>query len=226
MSAVLLAPPLSASAGAEFVYWWNAPGEWVEPPNERREGWSGMLRVRHGGRLVYVKRQRNHLCRSLLHPLGWPTASREHHNLQRLKSLGITVPAPLYHGRSRGPAGIEAVLVTEALSGFTPLATQHGLSTARRAILAQRMGQVLARMHRERLQHGCLYDKHVIVRWCAQGPEIALIDLEKMRRRATGRAAARHDLDQLRRHQSLWSDLEWRLLERSHEESLRQRGDD
>lgn len=220
MNAVLLAPPGLATADDPFRYWWNVPGEWVEPPNQRRHGWSGMLRVHHRGRVVFVKRQRNHLCRSLLHPLGWPTASREYHNLHRLNALGITTPLPLYHGHLRGPTGTEAVLVTEELHGFAPLDAQQGLSAARRAVLAHALGRTLGRLHRARLQHGCLYDKHVMVRWHAQRPEVALLDLEKMRRRATRTAAARRDLDQLRRHQSLWSDLEWRLLERSHAEGL------
>lgn len=220
MSTILLAPPLPASAAEQFGYWWNVPGDWVEAPNERRSGWSGVLRVRHRGRIVFVKRQRNHLCRSLFHPLGRPTVSREYANLHRLNALGITVPVPLYHGLFRGPAGVEAVLVTDELRGFAPLAAQRELSVGRRAVLASSIGRVLGRLHRSRLQHGCLYDKHVMVRWQAQRPEIALIDLEKMRRRATRIAAARHDLDQLWRHQTLWSELEWRLLEQSHAEAL------
>jgi len=213
------------SAIDEHAYWWNVAGDWVEPPNQRRDGWSGVLRVRHRGELVYVKRQRNHLCRTLRHPFGWPTASREWFNLKRLRQLALRGPAPLFHGSvARGDA-IESVLVTEALHGFAPLNAPRELDARERTALAGEVGRVLGTMHRARLQHSCLYDKHIMVRWHRGTPEIALLDLEKMRPRLTRQAAARHDLDQLSRHQSLWSGDEWQLLLLSHAEALNRRTD-
>jgi hypothetical protein len=204
----------------DFAYWWQVPGEWVETPNERRSGWSGMLRVHHRGELVYVKRQCDHLCRTLRHPLGWPTASREWFYLRHLQRLGVCVPTPLFHAARDTAGGVEALLVTAELGGFTPLDAQRDLCAARRRRLATHVGEVLATLHRARLQHGCLYDKHIMVRWHGDEPEVALLDLEKMRRRLTRGAASRHDLDQLRRHQQVWSSEEWRLLERTHAEAL------
>ncbi len=204
----------------DFAYWWRLAGEWVEPPNERRNGWSGMLRTRHEGRTVYVKRQRNHLCRSLRHPFGWPTASREWYFLYTLRALGVRVPAPLFHATRQGDGAVESLLVTEELTGFAPLSAQHELSADRRRRLAVQVGAALAPMHRARLQHSCLYDKHIMVRWSDDGAEIALLDLEKMRRRLSRRAAARHDLDQLCRHQRLWPQDEWHLLVASHAAGL------
>lgn len=205
----------------DFGYWWNVAGEWVEPPNERRNGWSGMLRVREGDRLYYVKRQRNHLCRTVTHPLGWPTASREWHYLDRLRRIGVGAPQPVFHGVRAGPEGKEAVLVTEDLAGFTALSEQTSLEPGQRMTLARALGQSLGVLHRARLQHSSLYDKHIMVRWDAGRPEIALIDLEKMRRRLTCGAAARHDLEQLRRRQTILGDEAWAVLEAAHEQSLR-----
>ena len=220
MNAATTALALAEDAPDAFEYWWSVKGEWVEPPNARRDGWSGMLRVRHHGRLVYVKRQCNHLCRTLRHPLGWPTASRERFYLDRLCELGLRSPSPLFHGAIRGGNGVKSLLVTEELAGFLPLSAQTGLPWAQRARLARAVGRVLATLHRARLQHGCLYDKHIMVRWRDDTPEIALIDLEKMRSRLTGRAAARHDLAQLGRHQKIWSAEDWCLLELSHAAAL------
>ena len=73
----------------------------------------------------------------------------------------------------------------------------------------------LARMHRGRWQHSCLYIKHVFVRVVGEGsaarPEVALLDLEKCRRRLTAIAAARHDMLQLRRHSS-FKPADWKKL--------------
>ena len=66
-------------------------------------------------------------------------------------------------------------------------------------------------MHQGRWQHGCLYAKHVFVKVASDGVEVALLDLEKSRRRLSRQRAARHDLRQLRRH-SPWSDGDWQLL--------------
>ena len=61
-----------------FDRWWNTAGDWVEAPNVRRGGESGVQRLQlPDGTLAYVKRQVGHLYRSLRHPLGRPTALRE-----------------------------------------------------------------------------------------------------------------------------------------------------
>lgn len=217
-----LARPLGAATapgpgvGDDFDLWWSLPGDWVEAPNERRNGWSGVVRTQFGGRRCYIKRQCNHLCRTPAHPFGWPTASREWHYLHRLHALGIVVPLPLYHASRPTAAGVEAVLATAELTGFTPLSAQTGLTAPRRQALATAVGHMLGVLHRARLQHGCLYDKHVMVCWRDDQAQVALLDLEKMRPRLRRSSAARRDLAQLRRHQSLWSDTEWNTLLHAH----------
>ena len=200
----------------DFEGWWDVPGEWVEEPNQRRNGWSGMMRMRFGDTLYYVKKQCNHLCRTLTHPFGWPTASRERLNMSRLQALGICVPKPVFHGEHKSAQGFEAILVTEELAGFRSLDTQTDLSPTARQKLAVEVGKTLGRMHQKRWQHSCLYDKHVMVRWQGEIPEVAIIDLEKLRRPLLVWTAAAHDLDQLKRHQQVWSDSDWQLLLTAH----------
>ena len=203
----------------DFEGWWNAPGEWVEAPNQRRSGWSGMMRARIDDQVFYVKKQCNHLCRTFSHPFGWPTASRERLNISRLQALGLCVPRPVFHGERRTENGFEAILVTEELTGFQALDTQTGLSPAARQALAAEVGRVLGIMHRADWQHSCLYDKHLMIRWQGERPEVALIDLEKLRRPILRWKAAAHDLAQLKRHQCIWSEEEWRGLEAAHRHS-------
>jgi hypothetical protein len=200
----------------DFQGWWIAPGEWVEEPNQRRSGWSGMLRVRVGEQVFYVKKQCNHLCRTLSHPFGWPTASRERLNIGRLQALGLSVPEPVFHGERRTENGFEAILVTRELTGFVALDMQTGLTPVARRVLAAEVGRVLGIMHRAHWQHSCLYDKHLFVRWQGERPEVALIDLEKLRRPILHWKAAEHDLDQLKRHQQIWSEGEWKILLAAH----------
>lgn len=217
----------AATASADqngFDHWWTLPGDWVEEPNERRNGWSGVIRAMTEHGLVYVKRQRNHLYRSLRHPLGWPTASREWYFLLKLRTLGIAAPAPVFHAVRHTPDGIEAVLATAALENYQPLNELEALPADQRAIIAETLGEMLGRLHRERLQHSCLYDKHVMVRLHRDAPpEVALLDLEKMRRRLTPTLAARHDLAQLRRRQRLFGDDDWARLLACHGRSFTKR---
>ncbi len=211
----------------DFEGWWDAPGSWVEEPNQRRNGWSGMMRYTIGSQMYYIKKQCNHLCRSLGHPMGWPTASREYENILRLQALGLHAPEPVFHANRRTSSGFEAVLVTKELAGFAALDSQTDLEESAREVLAREIGRVLGIMHRARLQHSCLYDKHIMVRWADARPEIALIDLEKLRRPLIFWRAAKHDLDQLKRHQFIWSENQWKLLLESHASSLNgQRSDD
>ncbi len=52
-----------------FDYFWNQRGEWVEEPNVRRGGESGVQRLMGSdGQLLYVKRQTGHIHRGLVAP--------------------------------------------------------------------------------------------------------------------------------------------------------------
>lgn len=210
----------TAQHAAPLPHWWSLTGDWVEPPNIRRQGWSGVIRAQSGGTTYYIKRQHMHLCRSLTHPFGWPTACREGHFLRIVHKLGLQVPEVLFLGHHGAGGEHEAILVTRALDGYLPLSTQTQLRDEQAVALALAVGQVLGTLHRARLQHGCLYDKHIMVRWRDKQPDIALLDLEKMRRRLTRTAAARRDLAQLHRHQHVFDDHAWCALTHAHRHAL------
>jgi len=203
-----------------FEYFWNQQGEWVEAPNVRRGGESGVQRINAGnGNLLYAKRQTGHIYRSLFHPFGRPTVLREQDALLALTRLDVGVPQVVFCGAQRDQVHKwRALLVTHALDGFVELEQwyaagereRHGEALHERIL--QALAENLARMHKGRWQHGCLYIKHVFVRVSGEGEsakaEVALLDLEKCRQRLTARSAASHDLKQLRRHSS-FSDSDW-----------------
>ena len=71
-----------------FDYFWSQRGEWVEEPNVRRGGESGVQRIHaSGGQLLYAKRQVGHFYRSLRYPFGRPTVLRERDALLALPGL-------------------------------------------------------------------------------------------------------------------------------------------
>jgi Lipopolysaccharide kinase (Kdo/WaaP) family len=206
-----------------FAYYWSQHGEWVEEPNRRRGGESGVQRIKSvTGQLFYFKRQTGHIYRSWLHPFGRPTVLRERDALDGLTQLNVTVPTLIYCGAEQGAdKAWHALLVTAALDGFDEIENWYAAGGRERYgetlhdQLLEELGSTLARMHQGRWQHSCLYIKHVFVRVTGEGAgakvEVALLDLEKCRRRWSAQAAARHDMKQLRRHSS-FSNADWDKL--------------
>ena len=70
-----------------FDSWWQTQGEWVEEPNERRGGYSGVQRLTQLGQSLYAKKQTGHTYRSLLHPWGRPTVLRERDRVEIYRPL-------------------------------------------------------------------------------------------------------------------------------------------
>ena len=206
-----------------FDYFWNQRGEWVEEPNVRRGGESGVQRVVGcDGQLLYVKRQTGHIHRTWLHPFGRPTVLRERDALIGVRELGVRVPEIIFCGAQRDPVHKwRALLVTKSLDGFEEIEQwyagggreRYGEAVHDRVL--KDLAENLARMHKGRWQHSCIYIKHVFVRVTGEGDaakvEVALIDLEKCRQRLSAQRAAIHDMKQLRRHSSFnatdWSKL-------------------
>lgn len=202
-----------------FDRWLAEPGEWVEQPNQRRGGMSGVQRLRGvDGRLLYRKQQVDHCYRDWRHPFGEPTVLREQRALRAFAALGVRVPQLVYCATRQRDGQQQAVLVTAALEGFDSLEScyargdQLRWSEPQRSRIFRQLGSLLARLHQARWQHGCLYPKHIFLRIDGEAVELALLDLEKSRRRLTRQRAARHDLRQLRRHSS-WGRLEWDSLD-------------
>ncbi|MDX2354463.1 lipopolysaccharide kinase InaA family protein [Stutzerimonas xanthomarina] len=228
MSRPLVLPAREASTST-FQRWWNTQGEWVEEPNQRRAGESGVQRIRLRDPqqpLLYCKRQIGHLYRSWLHPFGRPTVLRELQALQAIGRLGVRVPEVVYCGTRQQAGQWQALLVTAELEGFISLEDwyQQGLGERFGTAVQERMlaavGISLGCIHQAHWQHGCCYPKHIFLKvhgeGDAAGVDVALLDLEKSRRRLRRTAAARHDLCQLRRHRQAMPEKDWQRLLAAH----------
>lgn len=214
------------SGDAAIDAWLAVPGEWVEEPNERRGGQSGVKRIlTSDGRQLYRKQQHGHIYRSWRHPFGYPTAMRERDALLHSHVLGVPVPKLLFAACRKQRGNWQAVLVTEALEGFCSLEQcyldrqelQWGEVLHHRVL--KEIGRVLGRLNRGKRQHGCLYLKHVFVRVRGDEVDVALIDMEKSRKRLTRWRAARHDLRQMARRSS-WDAPQWQAFLEGHRESF------
>ena len=203
-----------------FSDWWAREGDWVEEPNERRDGNSGVQRLTDQDPTLYLKRQTGHLSRSLRYPLGRPTVVREAWALEAYRAAGVRVPQIRFAGARKHQGQWQGLLVTEELRDFISLdewyasdaRAQHGEAVHRH--LWRELASCLSLAHNAGLQHGCLYSKHIFIRVRSRGVEIALLDLEKCRRRWRRSAAVRHDLKQLYRHRGPMPEADWfQLLE-------------
>ena len=209
---------------AGFEYWWHAMGEPVEPPNVRRNGKSGVERLTTENGVLYIKRQHDHLFYSLRYPAGYPTAMRESHAIKLIGRIGVRVPEVVFAEAHHIDGQWRAVLVTRNLEGYQDLAQWYAGGGRERLGMEQhrsflhKLGSVLGLLHRYHWQHTCLYPKHIFVTPGDDGhlPDIALLDLEKARRRLLPGKAAKRDLAQLKRHAKMWDDEDWKSLLAGH----------
>lgn len=185
-----------------FESLWHLYTNWFEEPNIRRGGWSGVIkqpiRTDSGAVEVFIKRQENHVSKTLLHPLkGQATFCREYRNIQRLNKKNIpTLNALFFEQR-----GMKAILVTKALNDYQPLdiASQKLDRMQKRALLIE-IAKNLRLMHQHHYQHNCLYPKHIFVK-CVNGDwRVRFIDLEKLKWQLFKRNAIHRDLLTLYRH--------------------------
>lgn len=197
---------------AEFSTLWALELDTVDLPNTGRGGWSSVSRLEladdHGQiHAFYLKRQIDHLSRSLRHPLGEATFAREFRNIRRYQQLGIPALEAAYFGQRRIAGKACAMLVTRALDDFRPLdAWLHDwpvLARATRRYLVDQAAALIRTLHRAGRLHNCLYPKHIFIRppgAAAAGPAARLIDLEKTRRLGLRAGDQVRDLDTLNRH--------------------------
>lgn len=202
--------------------WWARTGEWVEEPNQRRGGASGVqLLVPSTAQQpwLYSKRQVGHRFFSLRYPCGRPTVLREKNAMQALERLGLKVPTRVFYGAEKQGKDWYALLVTEALKDFISLEewySQLALQPVDSAVVSevlQAVANALTTMHKAGWQHSCCYAKHIFIKTkSAQAPEVAFLDLEKARRRWPAQGAALHDIKQLGRHRGAMPDSDWQLF--------------
>jgi tRNA A-37 threonylcarbamoyl transferase component Bud32 len=196
---------------------WDLQADWFEPPNERRGGWSGVSRCElalpEGGTVgVFLKRQENHITRTVLHPFGMSTFIREIKNILRFKNAGIPGLEPVYFAVRKVDGDLRAILCTEALDGYEPLenlteawSKEGWPDRKKRRRLMQSIAAVMSRMHDHKIQHNCFYPKHIFVRTTGDAIEVRIIDLEKAKVKLLRRYATFRDLYTLNRHAQHWS---------------------
>ena len=199
-----------------FCQWWRMEGAWVEAPNIRRAGESGVQYITDNEQgPLYLKRQIGHLYRSLRYPMGRPTVHREILAYRAFAKLGVRVPDLVFGEVQKKQGEWQALLITRELEGFTSLdrwyEEQNPSISLRRSAMEQ-IAQMMSKLHRNHWQHGCCYPKHVFIRASAeQQVEVALIDMEKSRRKLHLSSKPHKDLYQLFTHRGNIpkSDFRW-----------------
>jgi len=206
---------LQANNLETFSKLWEVELNWFEPPNYRRSGWSGAARYelrRKNGEMVgvFIKRQKNHKCKTLRYPAGCPTFGVEWQNYKKLTNLQIGVPRLLYYGEYES----RAVIITYELDGFSSLDAwlrSNQCLKLRHAVLPA-ITEAVRRFHDLRFRHNSLYPKHIMLKVRQDGnlsaTDVRFIDLEKTRRVFFAVGARIRDLDSLLRRCPEWTSSE------------------
>lgn len=199
-------------ADSFLALWKLQQDNWFEEPNYRRGGWSGVctaaLQLDDDSQTqVFIKRQENHVYRSWQHFLRLrPTFEREYRNIRLFNRYDIPTAGLLYYGQRQQQGKQQAMLMLLALQGYQPLGDGQtlitaGMGRATRQRLFDSVAAAMRRMHAHRFQHSCPYPKHIFVKQQPDGSFLTcFIDLEKARRRWSGKQAALKDLGILHRH--------------------------
>ena len=173
-----------------FANLWDYQVDYLEAPNERRGGWSGVARLLletpEGSKTAYLKRQQNYTSRSCLHPFrGEPTLANEFKMMRHLAKNGVQTPHIIFYEQRRTNADLHAVLMTEDLAGFVPLdvMTENlaALTLAQKRRLLKALASTVRTMHLAHVQNRSLYAKHLFIKEIDGNYEVAVIDLEKSR---------------------------------------------
>ncbi|UEG61985.1 lipopolysaccharide kinase InaA family protein [Stutzerimonas chloritidismutans] len=192
---------LESNGLASFDALWALRLEAVDEPNTERGGWSSVYRLELGETAYYLKRQSNHLTRSLRHPLGEPTFAREFRNIRRYQQLGIPTLRASFFGCRRLAGEQRAILLTRALDGWEDLddwlKRWPQLGEAHRQAITRAVGELARDLHQAGQVHGCFYPKHVFLRELDGRWQACLIDLEKTRPLLLGRRDRIKDLEPL-----------------------------
>ena len=203
---------LAAQQLDSFEALWALELEAVDEPNTERGGYSTVSRLQLGEQAYYLKRQSNHLTRSLRHPFGEPTFARELRNIEHYRQLGIPALQAAFFAQRRLDGKQCAILLTRALDGWRDLDSWlqgwESHPVAQRLAIVQACGELARRLHEARQMHGCFYPKHIFLREEADGFHAQLIDLEKTRGLWFGQRDRIKDLEPLLRRAGAWSEAE------------------
>lgn len=201
---------------ADFDSLWEVELDAVDEPNTGRGGWSSVFRLELEGSGYYLKRQSNYLTRTLHHPLGEPSFSREFRNISLYQKLGIPALHAVFYGDKKVDGERRAILMTRALDGWTDLDTLlqrwAELSAKQRLAILQACGELARTLHQAGQVHGCFYPKHIFLRARADVYLAQLIDLEKTRKSLFGQRDRVKDLEPLLRRAPVWNEAEIREM--------------
>jgi len=186
-----------------FEALWALKLEAVDEPNVERGGWSSVYRLELEGGSYYLKRQSNHLTRSLRHPLGEPTFAREFRNIRRYQQLGIPSLQASFFSARKVAGEQRAVLLTRALDGWDDLGSYlerwGQLEESCQQAIVTAVGELARVLHQAGQMHGCFYPKHIFLREQDGRWQACLIDLEKTRPLLLGQRDRVKDLEPLMR---------------------------
>ncbi|SDB44347.1 Lipopolysaccharide kinase (Kdo/WaaP) family protein [Pseudomonas sp. NFACC23-1] len=199
-----------------FEALWARQLDAVDEPNTLGDGWSSVFRLDLEGQGYYLKRQSNYLTRTLSHPFGEPSFSREFRNISRYRQLGIPALQAVFYGQRKVNGEVRAILLTRALDGWDDLDSLvqrwSSLTAAQRTTILGACGLLARRLHGMHQVHGCFYPKHIFLQATADGYQAQLIDLEKTRPLLFGLRDRVKDLEPLLRRASVWSEADVRQL--------------
>jgi len=179
---------------------WEYQGEWFEPPNEKRGGWSGvnylsLTKPQGIAKGYYLKRQSNYQRRTWLAPLtGEPTYAREFEVLQYLEDKPVKTPSLVYYAQS----DTQSILMTAELQGFVSADqwfVKHADQDKQPALRA--IANAISALHQTGIEHRALYLKHIFINVEHGQVNVAFIDFEKSRRTRLIRWRSLFDLKRL-----------------------------
>lgn len=199
-------PTLERHGLASFDALWSVQLTAVDEPNVERGGWSSVFRLELDDSAFYLKRQSNHLTRTLAHPFGEPTFAREFRNIRRYAQLGVPALQASFFGQRKVDGERRAILLTRALDGWMDLdgwlKRWPELNEPRRQAIIGAVGALAHTLHQAGQMHGCFYPKHIFLREQDGHWQACLIDLEKTRPLLLGRRDRIKDLEPLVRRAS------------------------
>lgn len=208
---------LQSSALNSFEALWQLETSAVDAPNRKRGGWSTVGNVTIGGRVFFLKKQRNYLTRVPRAPLGELRAKHEFRYIQYFEKAGIPTMSVAFFGERRINGNKDAILLTHELDGwrdldgFLPDWAEAGPQLQRALIEAS--GVLAQKLHKCKLLHRCFYPKHIFVKPDGNGFDTCLIDLEKARRMYIGKHGYLRDLyDFWKRVKNVWTEDELKLF--------------
>ncbi len=207
---------LDAHGLDSFEALWALKLDNVDEPNSERGGWSSVSYLKLGDKGYFLKRQSNHLTRSLKAPLGEPTFAREFRNIEYYQTLGIPAVTAAYFATRKLLGEKQAILMTHALDGWRDLDSYlqewGSLSKNTQQALIESCAKLLKKLHDNKVLHGCFYPKHIFLKPTGSIFESCLIDLEKTRA-LHGKRDRLKDIDTLiRRTKQQWFEGECRLF--------------